>query len=87
MESFVAYEVFSARQLIWEQWCVCQREENEYVAQYTREPVMADGGQIVQRQDDELCYYNFSDWYTRSVSYYMKHSYGLKITNQKKTMS
>lgn len=61
MESFVAYEVFSGRQLIWEQWCVHQREENEIVAQYTREPVMADEGQIVQRQElsvfDGLCSY------------------------------
>lgn len=62
MESFVAYEVFSGKKLIWEQWCVRQREENENVAQYTRQPEMADGGQIVQRQElcisDELCYYN-----------------------------
>lgn len=73
MESFMAYEVFSGRQLIWEQWCVRQREENENIAQYTRESVMADEGQIVQRQElsvfDGLCYYSFSDWHTQSVSH------------------
>ncbi len=89
MESSVAYEVFSGRQLIWEQWCVRQREENENVTQYTREPAMADGGQIVQKTGAVCLWWTLV--ITASVTDTLKVSpviwnadKVLKITNQKK---